>query len=280
MTNSTDNHNTTEITPAACDVVRLVQITDSHIFSEPEGCLLGLNTRKSLDAVCKRVKLEEWRADALLATGDLSQDASASSYQHLAAALSGLDIATFWVAGNHDDPSVIAQNFVNKNISPTKHILIGHWQIILLDSSVRGKVYGELLDSELKFLEEKLSQHSDKHTLVALHHHPFDVGSNWIDELGLKDNQAFHNIVKQYKNVKGVLWGHIHQEFDQTIDDIRWLASPSSCVQFAPKSEAFSADKKAPGYRVLELYNNGDIQTNVHRIDNINFTVDYSIKGY
>ncbi len=280
MGKSQIQNSTFMLASSASDAIRLVQITDSHIFSQPEGCLLGLNTRESLSAVCKRVKLEEWRPDILLATGDLSQDSSPESYQHLAEQIGELEVDTFWVAGNHDDPTSVEQHFTHSKIFHQNHILAGDWQIILLDSSLKDEVHGHLNERQLQFMTELLAEYSDKHTLIVLHHHPIDIGCAWLDNIGLRENQPFLDIVKKNKNVKGVLWGHIHQEFDQMIGDVRWLASPSSCVQFAPGSSEFSADTKAPGYRYIELLDNGCIETRVNRVDNIDFTVDYSVKGY
>ena len=58
------------------------------------------------------------------------------------------------------------------------------------------------------------------------------------------------------------------------------LATPSSSVQFKPFSKEFSADTESPGYRILDLTNEGKIETQVNRIDHIEFTVDYTVKGY
>ncbi len=269
-----------DITSSRLDVVRLVQVTDSHIFADPDGCLLGLNTRESFEAVCDRVGREEWCPDALLATGDLAQDASPEAYKYLADYFHQMNIPSFWIAGNHDNPDAMEMYLSNGRVSSVKHLLIGHWQVILLDSSVVGKVHGHLDDSQLEFLQKSLARYKDKHALVVLHHQPIDVGSYWLDNIGLKNNQIFKQIISQHKNVKGVLWGHVHQEYDKTQNGVNWIASPSSCVQFMPKSQDFAADTKAPGYRYLNLYSDGRIESVVHRIDNIEFTVDYSIKGY
>jgi len=269
-----------DITPSRMDVVRLVQVTDSHIFADPKGCLLGLNTRESFEAVCERVAKEEWRPDALLATGDLAQDSSPESYKYLADYFYQMDIPSFWIAGNHDNPKTMDMYLSNGRVSSAKHLFIGHWQVILLDSSVVGKVYGELDKSQLDFLEKTLTRYQDKHALVVLHHQPVSIGSEWLDNIGLNNKDEFLEIIEKFKHVKGVLWGHVHQEFQKMINGVCWIASPSSCVQFKPGSEDFCADTKAPGYRYLNLMSDGRIESVVHRIDNIEFTVDYSIKGY
>lgn len=269
-----------ELVPSRMDVVRIAQVTDSHIFSDPEGCLLGLNTRESFEAVCERVLKEEWRPDFLLATGDLAQDSSPEAYKYLADYFMEMSIPSFWVAGNHDNPDTMEMYLSNGMVMAAKHLLVGKWQIILLDSSVARKVHGYLSDSQLSFLEKALARHTDRHTLVVLHHQPTDVGSTWLDGIGLKNREAFSEIIDKHKHVRGVLWGHVHQEFHEVINGVEWIASPSSCVQFTPGSVDFSADKKAPGYRYLNLFADGRIESVVHRIDNIEFTVDYSIKGY
>jgi len=269
-----------EIQPNRMDVVRLVQITDSHIFADPAGCLLGLNTRVSFEAVCQRVAREEWRPDALLTTGDLSQDASPEAYQYLADQFKAMEVPTFWLAGNHDNPELMELYLSNSKVFAAKQLLLGRWQIILLDSSVKGMVHGELAQEQFEFLERALNRYPNKHTLISLHHQPLDSGCRWLDQIGLKNSDKFKSLVASYKQVKGVLWGHIHQEFNQLIHGVHWMASPSSCVQFKPGSQDFSAGVEAPGYRYLNLYSDGRIDSQVHRIDNLEFTVDYSIKGY
>jgi 3',5'-cyclic-AMP phosphodiesterase len=269
-----------EIQPSRLDVVRIAQITDSHIFSDPLGCLLGLNTRDSFEAVCERVMQEEWRPDAILATGDLSQDASPGSYQYLADYFKSMKIPTFWLPGNHDDPDTMELYLSNSRVFSAKQLLMGHWQIILLDSSARGKVHGKLAAKQLRFLERALKRYPDKHALVCLHHQPLPIGSRWLDQIGLVNADEFNEVIAKYSQVKAVLWGHVHQDFHRRINQVQWIATPSSCVQFKPGSEDFSAGTEAPGYRYLNLYSDGRIDSLVHRIDNMEFTVDYTIKGY
>ncbi|MNG26033.1 3',5'-cyclic adenosine monophosphate phosphodiesterase CpdA [compost metagenome] len=61
---------------------------------------------------------------------------------------------------------------------------------------------------------------------------------------------------------------------------MRLLASPSTCVQFAPGSEDFCVGNEAPGYRWLRLMRDGRVETGVSRVTGITFEVDYSVKGY
>ena len=63
------------------DAVLLVQLTDSHLFADADGSLLGLKTAESLQRVIDLVRAEQPRIDLLLATGDLTQDATVEAYQ-------------------------------------------------------------------------------------------------------------------------------------------------------------------------------------------------------
>ncbi len=269
-----------EIQPARVDVVRLGQITDSHIFAEPDGRLLGLNTRDSFEAVCDRLMREEWRPDAILATGDLSQDASPEAYEYLADYFQTLEIPTFWTPGNHDSPEVMEKHLSRGSVLSAKQLLIGQWQVILLDSSVKGKVHGHLSDAQLSYLENALKRYPERYALVCLHHQPVVINSEWLDQIGLQNSKELKTLISGYERVKGVLWGHIHQDFQYREKGVEWIATPSSCVQFEPGSEDFSAGTEAPGYRYLNLYSDGRIESVVHRIDHMEFTVDYTIKGY
>ncbi|MDB4542942.1 phosphodiesterase, partial [bacterium] len=80
--------------------------------------------------------------------------------------------------------------------------------------------------------------------------------------------------------VRGVLWGHVHQEVDRLHNDVRLLASPSTCVQFAPGSPGFRADDQAPGYRWLDLHEDGTIATAVSRVRDVEFKVELDSGGY
>lgn len=259
--------------------IELLQITDTHLFKEENGKLLGLNTRKSYQAILDAIKDTE-KPDIILATGDLAQDASSEAYHYLSATLSELNTATFWIPGNHDNPGVMAQSMVNKNVYSQKRILIQNWQIVLLDTSVKGKVYGQLSDEQLDFMHACLSDKRDRNALIALHHQPINVGSQWLDKIGLKNSAEFFAVLARHPQVRGVMWGHVHQNFEQDMGSIKLFSTPSTCVQFQPQSADFEAGMQDPGYRRVTLNPDGSIQTEVVNIRPLEFKVDYSIRGY
>ena len=256
-----------QIMPAEPGVVSLVQITDCHVFATAEDCLRGVNTRHSFEAVSKAVIDNSGHLDLLLATGDLSQDGSAESYTYLAQKIDAMGTATFWLPGNHDEVDVLQEQFIGQQIQAAKHVLIDDWQIVLLDSTIRGEVHGRVPEIQLEFLDVCLRTYPEKHALVCLHHQALDTGSLWIDQKGLHDSDHLRENIARHDNIRGVLWGHVHQETHQTIAGVEWMSTPSSCVQFKPDSREFAIGIEAPGYRHLNLYADGRITTRVHRVD-------------
>ena len=143
-----------------------------------------------------------------------------------------------------------------------------------------GSVPGYLQDDQLQLLARALSEAPERHHLVCLHHHPVSIGCAWMEPIGLRNPEAFFEVLDRFPQVRAVLWGHVHQEIDRQRNGVRLLASPSTCIQFAPGSEAFQVDRLAPGYRWLRLNHDGSLETGVSPHTGIDFVVDYSIKGY
>ena len=261
--------------------VRLVQITDCHLYREADGKLLGLKTLESFHAVRDAVKAEHDVPDLALVTGDISQDGTAESYQRLCAGVTELSYPQYWIPGQHDDLPVMAEHLHGANIHADKRLLAGaRWQIVMLNSGVPHRVYGKFLQDQLDLLAQALHDYPDRHLLVVLHHHPVKVHCFWLDTIGLNNPDAMMALLKKHKKQVVVLWGHIHQAFDSVQDGMRLLATPSTCVQFKPFSQDFQADTENPGYRLLNLNDDGSVDSNVVRVDSVEFTIDYSVKGY
>jgi Icc protein len=265
------------------DVISLVQLTDTHLCRAPGSTLLGMDTDHSLQAVIDLVRQERPEFDVLLATGDLSDGGAREAYERLQDYFTQLPGRDFWLTGNHDDRDAM-EAVVNAGDGHclSREIRCGNWQILMLDSQVAGEVGGELGATEMAFLQDALEAASEHglYTLVCLHHHPVAIDSQWLDEQMVADAETLLQLLAGYPGAKAVLWGHVHQEIDRQYQGLRLLASPSTCVQFAPRSAGFKADDLPPGYRWLELHADGRIETGVSRVWNVAFTVELDSGGY
>lgn len=243
----------------------VAQITDIHLFAESDKRLLGLQTLESFQTVLYQVKDLERRPDLLLLTGDLSQDGTAESYEMVQAMVQPLGIPTYWVPGNHDEPAVMAQVLTRSPVSAQKSFRAGGWRFLLLDSCVSGCVYGAIPSASLEWLDAELSQFPEEPTLIAFHHPPFSVGCDWMNDIGLRNADELFAVCDRHPQIKVVLFGHIHQEFQQQRNGVHYLGTPSTCIQFKPNSSSFSLDEEQPGLRLVTLSPDGSWESAVQR---------------
>ncbi len=260
--------------------VKILQITDSHLFAGSTGRLMGLDTNASFQAVLDLIIANERRPDLILLTGDLAQDSSEEAYAHMATQLSNFKVPLYCLPGNHDKPRLMRETFEKLGFSQDSEIDTGAWQILLMNSHQAGKVAGRVTKSDLKQLEQRLKQ-SSRHQLICLHHQPVPVGCRWLDKIGLDNAQDFMRIVNQADNVRAVLFGHVHQHFEAQHSKLHLMSTPSTCFQFAANSDDFATDETiGPGYRWLELMPDGSISTEVCRVQNFKYEMDENHMGY
>lgn len=243
---------------------RILHLTDTHLHADPAFMHMGVNTRQSLLDVLDHVRHSSHQADLILITGDLTHDETAAGYQQLRSILDSLSPPIYVLPGNHDEPGLLAEHLLTSNISNQTRIAHENWQIIMLDSSRRGSECGELAASQLELLNDALTQHPHLDTLVCMHHQPIPVGSRWLDTMQISNNDAFMRVIQPHPQLRGVLWGHIHQAFIHQQDSVHWIATPATCRQFLPGSRDFAIDaSKGAGYRWLELRDKGSIHSDL-----------------
>lgn len=273
-------HRIHRVTPSG-HPARLLQITDTHLGERPGTPLLGVDTDRSLRAVLEQSLAAHTGLDALLATGDLADHGSLPAYRRLREYLDPTGVPHFWLPGNHDDRALMA------SVDPAGELMVndlrlGRWQVILLDSQVPGEIGGQLGEAQLDLLRRALEagRRDDLHALICLHHHPVPIGCDWLDQQQVSDADALFALLAEFPLARALLWGHVHQPLDRDYRGLRLLATPSTCVQFAPGSPNFQADTLPPGYRWLHLYDDGRLETAVERVHGVHFSVDLQQKGY
>ncbi len=256
----------------------LLQISDCHLGSQPGEELLGLNTDESFCDVLKLLQAQE-HPDLILATGDISQDGSLQSYERFVASVRQYfpDTPLAWLPGNHDDQTNM--DLVDE-LPIEAHYQVAGWNLIFLDSQIPMEAAGELKAGELERMDSELARYPDLPTIIFLHHQVVDVGSAWVDQYAVKNSEAFFAILDRYDNVKAVSWGHVHQEFSGTRRGVALMATPSTCVQFVPNMDEFRLDRLMPGYRHYQLYPNGEFATQVRRVGEKEYAINFAATGY
>lgn len=259
--------------------LRVLQLTDTHLYADPVGTLLGVNTFKSFQQVIKHFRDFHWPLDVLLATGDLVHDASPAGYALLADILSSFGVPVFCLPGNHDVPPVMREHLRSAGVHTDTVIDNGPWRFVMLDSVIPGEEGGRLAPDQLQQLEEALAS-TERHTLVCMHHQPVNVGSAWIDTMAIDNPDPLFEIIDRHDHVRGILWGHVHQTFEARRAGVRLMASPSTCIQFTPHAADFQVDEEPPGFRLLALLPDGNIRSEVVRVDTMPHGLELASSGY
>lgn len=260
--------------------VSILQITDLHIMPEAGEKMLGIDTERYFDEVLKHAYHQRDHYDLVLVSGDLTQEPCASSYYRIRERLESYRTECLCLPGNHDDLPMMRKILHSGNISCDKLRLFDGWQLISLNSQIPGQPGGYLDEDELAFLESNLKSRPDLFTLVAVHHHCIPTRSGWLDTMIIANSERLFEVLGRYSQIKAITTGHIHQEMDIIKQSIRVLATPSTCFQFKPDCRDFTLDNLMPGYRIIDLFPNGQLLTEVQRLPGKLSELDRRSPGY
>jgi len=253
--------------------IRLLQLTDPHLFADESRELYGVNTAASFRAAMSKALADvPGPLDAILVTGDIAEDGFPETYERFRSIVSESGTRVICIPGNHENPPTMSALLSAPPLQYCGSASIRGWRIVALDSHAPGEDWGWLSGHELDRLKQELASAAGEHALVCLHHQPIPVGSPWLDSVGLRNADALHLILRRHRNVRGVLSGHVHQVFDATQHGIRFMSTPSTCAQFTPKTRSCVMDLRPPGFRWLELMPTGKITTEVFWLDELRMT--------
>jgi len=233
------------------ETIRIIQITDCHLPADPEQEYRGQNPHENLKTLLQIIP--DYSPDLILATGDLSEEASPASYRTLQGYFNQLEIPVLALPGNHDDPRLLANLYPGSPVDKVEVSEHGEWQIIRLNSCLEGKPEGRINPETLAELGQVLSHEARRPRLIALHHQPVPVGSPWIDKYQLLEQEQLLHLLGQCPGVRAVVWGHIHHDYTKDKDGVAMLGCPSTSANSLPGTLKFTADGAGPACRWLEL---------------------------
>ena len=250
--------------------LHILQVTDCHLFADPDATLLGVPVRDSLRAVLDSACAER-RPDALLATGDIAQRPEPATYRlFLETVREHYDGPLLCVPGNHDLGAPFAATL------PTEGLALGGWRLLGVDTHVDDMAGGSVTPAELERLAGALAGPGP--TLVAGHHCPVATGCRWLDEHRIDNGDALMEVLRR-GGARAYAFGHIHQPFDQRpAGGLPTYGTPSTCFQFASNAPTFALDDAKPGCRWFALGADGGVRTRVARAEAFPLRIDPSDK--
>ncbi len=247
--------------------MRVLHLTDPHLFADRNGSLRGAVTYDTLQSVIEHYRQGDFAADLVALTGDIIQDDSAEAYVHCRDLLSPLGLPVLCVPGNHDVRYLMRDMLPNPPFSYCDSVATGNWLIVGIDSCSAGRAGGKIAERELRRLEETIAASSAEHVLVCLHHPPVPMRSKWLDTVGLDNGDEFLLRAGSAGRVRAAIFGHVHQDYDASHHGIRLIATPSTCRQFLPRADEFAVDDRPPAYRCIELRPDGSIDLELVWVD-------------
>lgn len=237
--------------------VRILHLTDPHLFADTAGELRGTKTYDSLASVLDHFRSSGWQADLVAVTGDIVQDDSAEAYEHFRELLGTLGLPVYCVPGNHDVRALMKAALDEPPFHYCRTASSGNWLIVGIDSCRDGTAGGAIGSGEMDRLDAEIAAGAAEHALVCIHHPPVEMGSRWLDEVGLENGDVLLERLNASPRVRAVLFGHVHQPYDERHGSVRIIGTPSTCRQFMPHSDTFAVDDRPPAYRRVTLAADG-----------------------
>lgn len=204
----------------------LAQISDTHIRTDDGGAAARQLARAFAGA-------GEYRADAIVMTGDLVNDERAEEYVALARAVADAPAPLYLIPGNHDHRARLRAAF------PTHDYLGGREnlsfaidkfpvRLVAIDQIAPGETYGLFTRERADWLHTALAEAPEKPTIVALHHPPFPTHDLLFDRIGLRDCDLFATVIARHRQVVRVICGHHHRAVVGQVAHTPVIVAPST----------------------------------------------------
>lgn len=189
--------------------LRLLHLSDTHLSGDDSLHHGIVDTAAALDQVLARAS-DLTGLDAVVVTGDLTDDGSPQAYRKLRNAVepwaARRGASVHYVMGNHDLPDPFEQVLGDR----LRSVEIRGFRIIGLDSSVPGAGYGRLGAAQLDWLTSTLrTPGGEAGTVVLVHHPPIPAMTPLLAALELQDPEELLEICSP-AGVLAVLCGHYH----------------------------------------------------------------------
>ncbi|MEM9884687.1 MAG: metallophosphoesterase [Bacteroidota bacterium] len=236
--------------------MNIIFITDLHIGRAGEDTY-GVDVRKNFLHVLSGIRKEQM--DHLIIGGDLCyRDGDAVIYEWIKQQLDQLGVPYSIIAGNHDDPKLLASIFQMQSdlkggeLYYCKRFL--NWNALFLDTSSQ-----KISSIQLNWLEQQLATFASP-ALIFMHHPPINASVSFMDEnYPLLHQEEMQSLLKKNRQqfVIPIFTGHYHTEKTVVKDNLLLQITPSTYFQIDQRSSDFKVDHYQIAYRRIELGTDG-----------------------
>ncbi|MPQ85947.1 phosphodiesterase [Pseudomonas sp. MAFF 730085] len=196
----------------------VAQISDLHLKAGNRLTYGVVDTLGALRRAVDHLNASHPRPDIVVISGDLVDFGRADEYAVLHPELARLHMPCYLVPGNHDARAPLLAAFADHAYLPASADGPLDWvvddyplRLIGLDSTIPGGHGGQLLHSQLQWLDQQLALRPEAPTLLVLHHPPFISGIGHMDQEPFINADAFEHVVARHPQVERLLCGHLHR---------------------------------------------------------------------
>ena len=194
----------------------IAQISDLHIKAPGQLAYGRVDTAQALERCIAALNAFKPAPDFVVISGDLADTPAWEEYDYLKRLLAPLKLPFAGIPGNHDSRELMRIAFPQADYAVAsgplnQRVEIGGLDLVLLDSSVSGKPYGELEAPTLQWLQATLASSADRPALLFLHHPPFKTGIWHMDRQNLLNASDLGPIVRRHSRVQLIATGHVHR---------------------------------------------------------------------
>jgi 3',5'-cyclic AMP phosphodiesterase CpdA len=247
----------------------LAQLSDLHIGATAEEA----DPLPRLESVVEAVRALPNPVDAVLVSGDLSDDGSEESYRLARPLFDRFDCPVHVLPGNHDDRARLRAAFglPGAGDEPVNYTAeVGELRLVLLDSNVPGQDPGRFGPRDLAWLDERLGEEPERPTLLAVHHTPLATGLPGWDAINLAaaDREALAGVVARHPQLRGIVGGHLHRIAAASLAGRPVLSAPSTYLQALPDFDLEAEDVEMvgpPGF-ALHVFHEGELSSQVEML--------------
>lgn len=252
--------------------VHLLQISDTHCYADDDTPLewtkAPIYPNKTVQRIRNVLAAEAAAFDAMIISGDLAQEETVHTYRRINQLFRQFPLPVYTLPGNHDKPAMMRE-CLQKPLQVAHQAYFNGWRCLFIDTNEPKRPEGHMSDQQFRQLHSHLQTlRTDEFAVIFMHHHPIDIGSAWMDVMGLQQRDRFWALLSDYPQVKAVFCGHIHQEFSGEYQypngrSVAVWGTPSTCVQLKPQREQLEFDHMCPAWREISLLQDGRIATRV-----------------
>jgi 3',5'-cyclic-AMP phosphodiesterase len=230
-----------------------VHMSDTHLH---EG---RPDFYESARAVIAQINALPFPIEFVLHTGDVGNDPiGEASYDAVRDALSAIQKPLRVIPGNHDNPEWLYRVVGSREGLPYYTFESNDVRFLCLNSTIPGQGDGMIGTEQLAWLETQLAEPSGMPMIVALHHHPFSMTSDAMDQYILRDGEILHSaLVRARENLICVLFGHIHESVTFARDGVTYSSVAATCLaqlRSWPGQQAITLDdSQMPGFNVVSV---------------------------